>query len=155
MQYFLGNERLSYEQVRDFGQTPRQVFDRLVAHYQKGQGGGLRYELFTWVGDALREQPAPAKLRAALYRTLALIPGVRYLGHVRDRLGRPALAVAQIERGTRRELLFDPDTSEVLAERDVMVSVPRGLKGVVPAGTVTTDAVYVRRAVVERLGQRP
>jgi hypothetical protein len=36
-----------------------------------------------------------------------------------------------------------------------MLTVPRGLKGLVPSGTVTTDAVYLRRAVVDRPGERP
>jgi hypothetical protein len=153
--FYLGNERLTYEQLRDFDQSPQELYRRLREGYQDGQGGGRNAELFTQVADALREQPAPPKLRAALYRVLALIPGVQYLGRVHDRAGRPALAVGQVARGTRRELLFDPKTSDILAEREVMLTVPRGLKGLVPSGTVTTDAVYLRRAVVDRPGERP
>jgi hypothetical protein len=157
--FSLGNEQLSYDQVRDFDQSAEALYQRLRDHYEKGQGGNIDNELFTNVGDALRDQAAPPKLRAALYRVLALIPGVQYLGHVRDRLGRPAVGVARTDDAsgadTRRELLFDPTTSELLAEQEVMLSVPSGLKGLVRPGTVIGDAVYVRRAVVDRIGQRP
>ena len=36
-----------------------------------------------------------------------------------------------------------------------MVEAPKDYVGLVPPGTVTSDAVYERRAVVDRLGQRP
>jgi hypothetical protein len=157
--FSLGNEQLSYAQVRDFDQDAPALYHRLRDHYEHGQGGNIDHELFTQVGDALRDQAAPPKLRAALYRVLALIPGVQYLGHVRDRLGRPAVGVARTDDAsgaeTRDELLFDPTTSELLAEQEVMLSIPSGLKGLVRPGTVIGDAVYVRRAAVDRLGQRP
>jgi len=35
------------------------------------------------------------------------------------------------------------------------VQVPKEYVGLVPPGTVSADAVYERRAVVDRLGQRP
>jgi hypothetical protein len=157
--FTLGNEHLSYAQVRDFDQPAAAVYRRLRDHYVKGQGGNIDNELFTQVGDALRQQAAPPRLRAALYRTLALIPGVQYLGSVRDRLGRPAVGVARTDDAngakTRHELLFDPKTSELLAEQEVMLGVPSGLRGLIRPGTVTGDAVYLRRAAVDRLGQRP
>ena len=45
--------------------------------------------------------------------------------------------------------------SAMLAEREVMLHVPKELAGLVPPGTVVADAVYEQRAVVDRLGQRP
>jgi hypothetical protein len=154
--YYLGNERLSYVQLLAFNQTGPELFERLRDHYITGQSGGLYEEIFTEVGDVLREQASPPRLRAALYRVLKQVPGVRYLGRVRDRLGRPAVGVARMtKRGTRAELLFDPNSSVMLAEREVMIDVPKALVGLVPPGTVIADAVYERRAVVDHLGQRP
>lgn len=154
--YHLGNERLSYLQLLAFNQSGPELYQRLRAHYIDGQGGGIDDEVFTQIGDALREQASPPRLRAALYRALKEVPGVRYLGRVRDRLGRPAIGIGRTtNRGTRRELLFDPGTSAMLAEREVMVKVPKAYVGLVPPGTVSTDAVYERRATVDRLGQRP
>jgi hypothetical protein len=154
--YYLGNERLSYVQLLAFDQSGPALYQRLRAHYQEGQGGGIDDEIFTQVGDALREQASPPRLRAALYRALKEVPGVRYLGRVRDRLGRPAIGIGRsTSNGTRQELLFDPETSAMLAEREVMVQVPKEYVGLVPPGTVSADAVYERRAVVDRVGQRP
>ncbi|HMJ36847.1 MAG TPA: CU044_5270 family protein [Baekduia sp.] len=153
--YYLGNERLSYTKMRTFDQSGPALFRRLRDGVSHGQGSSLYGEVFTQIGDALREQPAPPKLRAALYRALKLVPGVRYLGPVKDALGRPALAVARTEDGTRRELLFDPATSAMLAEREVIVG-PNARRGfTAPAGTTIADAVYEQRGVVDRIGEQP
>ncbi len=154
--YYLGNERLSYVQLLAFNQSGPVLYQRLRAHYIDGQNGDIDDAIFAQVSDALREQASPPRLRAALYRALKEVPGVRYLGRVHDRLGRPAIGIARTtNRGTRRELLFDPDTSAMLAEREVMVDVPKEYAGLVPPGTIEADAVYERRAVVDRFGQRP
>jgi hypothetical protein len=154
--YYLGNERLSYVQLLGFNQSGSALYQRLRAHYIDGQNGGIDDAIFAQVSDALREQASPPRLRAALFRALKEVPGVRYLGRVHDRLGRPAIGIGRTtNRGTRRELLFDPDTSAMLAEREVMVEVPKEYVGLVPPGTVEADAVYERREVVNRLGQRP
>lgn len=58
--------------------------------------------------------------RAGLYRAAAYIKGVRYAGEVRDELGRPGLAVELSENDQRRRLVFDPDSSQVLVEQDVL-----------------------------------
>jgi hypothetical protein len=152
---YLGNERLSSSELRRFDQPGPALYRRLRDGVKRGQGTSRSGEVFTEIGDALREQAAPPKLRAALYRALKLVPGVRYLGRVRDPLGRPALAVARTERGTRRELLFDPATAAMLAEREVVVG-PGAHRGFdAPEGTVIADAVYEQRGVVDRIGQTP
>jgi hypothetical protein len=153
--YYLGNERLSYEQMRDFDQDGAALFRRLRDGVVKGQGGSLYGEVFTQIGDALREQPAPPRLRAALFRALKHVPGVQFIRATQDRLGRPAVAVGRTARGIRRDLLFDPRTSEMLAEREVVVGdVPRaGFRAA--RGTVIGDAVYRQRGVVGAIGRRP
>jgi hypothetical protein len=153
--YMLGNESLTTAQMLAFDETGAQLYQRLRHGVQPFQGPSVDGEVFSQITDALREQPAPPRLRAALYRALAYVPGIRLLGPAHDRLGRAAIAVARTEQGTRTELLFDPGTSELLAEREAMLRPPPGLAGVVPPGTVTADSVYVRRGVVERVGQRP
>jgi hypothetical protein len=153
--YMLGNESLTTAQMLAFDATGAQLYQRLRHGVAPGQGPSVDGEVFNQITDALREQAAPPRLRAALYRALAYVPGIRLLGRARDRLGRAAVAVARTEQGTRTELLFDTETSELLAEREVMLRPPPGLAGLVPPGTVTADSVYVRRGVVERVGQRP
>ena len=74
-------------------------------------------ELFTNVGDMLRETNAPPAIRAALYNAAALIPGVKLVGTVTDPLGRSGLGIAFYTNGTpTSELIFDQQTSELLAE---------------------------------------
>ena len=60
----------------------------------EGNGNGTDAEIFTLVGDALREIDEPPAVRAALYEVAGRIPGVRLLGPVTDRSGRTGLAVA-------------------------------------------------------------
>jgi hypothetical protein len=73
---------------------------------------------------------------------------VQFLGNVEDRLGRSAIGVAFTEHtGMRQELLFDPDTAEVLNERQVVVHPVRGLRAA--PGTAIEDVVYTKRAVTD------
>jgi hypothetical protein len=155
--YFLGNDRLSASAMRDFALSGPALYRRLRDGWIKGQGGSLDGEIFTWVGDALRSQPTTPRLRAALYGALKHVPGLTYSAAVKDALGRPGVAVGRVDRarGVRSELLFDPWTSELLGEREVVVAhAPR--QGFTAAlGTVIGDAAYERRGVVDAIGQKP
>jgi hypothetical protein len=119
-----------------------------------GQGRSRYGEVFTQIADMLREQVAPPRLRAALYRALKYVPGVHYGGRARDGLGRPALSVTRTEQGVRRVLLFDPTTSAMLSEQHVTVR-PGAGDIIAPVGTVIAAAVYEQRGVVDGLGARP
>lgn len=86
----------------------------------------------------LENTPLPPKVRAGLMRALAAQPGVRSLGAATDPLGRRGVALAADEgpstvngefgappeeRGTyraRSELVFNPETGELLAEQLVL-----------------------------------
>lgn len=151
--YNLGADHLSRAQLLAYPTDPRTIYNRLLAAVGDA-GNSPQGEVFTLIGDALRDLPAPAALRAGLYRALALIPGIEFVGHVTDSAGRSGTAVAFTEVGTRHELIFDPDTSELLAERDVLVDPQRaGIDA--PAGTVTEDVVYLQRAVTDDLSAPP
>jgi RNA polymerase sigma-70 factor (ECF subfamily) len=73
-------------------------------------------EDFVHVGDFLRETDAPPAVRAALYQAAALIPGIELLGTVHDHDGRAGLGIAYTSNGAKSELIFDPNTGELLAE---------------------------------------
>jgi hypothetical protein len=143
--YYLGNFKLSRRALLAFPTDPRTIYRRLLRNTH-GAGHSPNGEVFTQIGDALRESPAPAPLRAGLYRALALIPHVQFLGQVKDRAGRTGTAVAYTEVGLRHELIFDLQTSEMLAEREVVVDEPKAHLHL-PAGTVIEDTAYLRRAV--------
>jgi hypothetical protein len=128
-----------------------------VIYRGAGQGSAAwkRHEMFTEIGDLLREDPIPAKVRAALYRVAARIPGIQLLGLTRDALGRPALAVSlnDVLYGMRDELLFDPRTAALLGEASVVVKPPPTYH--VKPGSVRSGATYVMSGIVERIGQVP
>jgi hypothetical protein len=79
------------------------------------------WETFAIIGDLLRETYTPPELRSALYQVVADLPGVELVGDVKDPIGRDGVAVAYTHAGARAELIFDPDTSQLLAEQEVMV----------------------------------
>jgi hypothetical protein len=81
------------------------------------------------------------------------VPGIELVGAVTDRAGRTGTAVARTEMGVRTELIFDPDSAELLAEREVLVD-PAAAEIDAAPGTVIGDAVYLERAVTDELPAR-
>jgi hypothetical protein len=145
--YYLGEERFTTAQLRAYDATPDELYARLRANVGD-RGQSREGEVFVEIADALRESPQTPRLRAILYRALALVPGVQLLGQVHDRLGRGATGVAFTQpNGLRQELLFDPDTAEILNEREVVARRVQGLRAAV--GTTVEDIVYTRRAVTD------
>lgn len=89
-------------------------------------GGATNQRMFTIVGDLLRETVAAPEVRAALYQVAAGIEGVELVGTVADRAGRTGTAVALTTDlpgvGRRQDvLIFDPETSLLLEDRDVLL----------------------------------
>lgn len=142
--YRLGAARLSRAELLALPADVEQLLAVL------GLTGASASERFTAIGDALREAPAPAGVRATLVRALSDVPGVTALGELQDPAGRAAVGVAVTERGLRNELLFDPSTSEVLAERRIAVA-PADAGLDVPRDAVIGETVYAAREVVDTL----
>jgi hypothetical protein len=140
--YLLGNLELTRQQLLATSTNPRILYARLYA------AGGSPAEVFTGIGDTLRSRPATAALRAALYRALALVPGVRWVGSVTDSFGRRGKAVGFVHDGVEDELIFDPASSEMLAERTIVLSGGAKQFGL-SAGTVLSSNTYLQRAVTE------
>jgi hypothetical protein len=106
--------------------TDLEALRRLIDQRAAANVGSTDYERFTIIGDLLRETAAAPMVRAALYRVAAGLNGVELVGSVRDRAGRTGTAVsmtnAQSSRGLeRRVLIFDPGTSALLGEEDVLL----------------------------------
>jgi hypothetical protein len=113
----------------------------------KGHPEGTHEEMFTLVGDALRESMATPAQRAALYEVAARLPGVDLVGSVKDPAGRPGLAVAMPMEadGVRHALVFDPETAVLLAETEIALENPFGY----PEGEIVGYATYLDAKVVE------
>jgi len=121
---------------------------RLLREAAPRYGGQERAaQMWTMVGDGLRESLLSPDARAALFRAAAHVPGVRLVGPVRDARGRLGMAVARTEDGVRDEIVLDPATSALLAEREVVAGDAPGLEGV-PPGTVVGETTYLRSGLV-------
>lgn len=102
-------------------------------------------EEFVNVNDALRENPIPPAIRAALYRAVALIPGVTLVGQQTDPLGQSGLGVlyqapsqpTDPETPTTK-LIFDQKTGRMLAEENYN-----------QAGKLTGWTSYLQQEVVD------
>jgi len=99
----------------DLPSEPDALYARLKQD-AAGHGSSLYNEMFTLVGDSLRETSASPAQRAALYQAAARIPGVELVGPVTDSAGRQGVAVAMDDQGIRFTLIFDPRTSALLGE---------------------------------------
>ena len=123
------------------------------------------YGLFNLIIARLLVDSTSPPLRAALFRVLARLPGIRLLGDRRDRLGRPGVAVSIPatpgggDHGPSAPVvLIDPKTSNVLETELVYVTrSPSGTRGAppFPAGTPISYTVYRRRAIVKSDEQLP
>ncbi|HET7443057.1 MAG TPA: CU044_5270 family protein [Solirubrobacterales bacterium] len=108
-------------------------------------------ETFTLIGDMLRATYLPPAYRAALYRAVAELPEVESLGEVKDPVGREGVGVAFTKGAVTHELIFDPETSALLGEREVAARRISELQ--VPAGTETGSVAYLESKVVDSLGR--
>ncbi|MGT2426715.1 CU044_5270 family protein [Amnibacterium kyonggiense] len=113
-----------------------------------GHGQSPPGEAFVFVSDLLRSGLVPADLRAALYRAVALIPGVTVNAHAATLDGKEGVAFGLVEKttGIRSDLIIDPDTGDLIGEREVTTR-PIDL---MPANT-TSYWTSVSTAIVERV----
>ena len=65
-----------------------------------------------------------------------------------DELGRSGLGIARVEHGHREELIFDPDSRELLARRRVLVDAEAGYA---PPGATVGWTCYLARELVDGL----
>jgi hypothetical protein len=82
---------------------------------------------------------------------VAELPKVELRGEVEDPVGRTGIGVAYTKGSTTHELIFDPETSALLGEREVAARRIPGLQ--VPAGTEIGSVTYLESKVVDSLGK--
>lgn len=142
----------SYDYLKTLPTDPDALLKKIYKE-TKGQGNSPDQEAFATVGDLLREQLAPAKLNAALYRAAAEIPGVVVVNHAKDAAGREGIALAHVDQqsGDRTEWIFDRKTYAYLGSRGVQVKQVNDIK----PGTVLERTAVLERVVVDAQKQRP
>ncbi|MEU5216678.1 CU044_5270 family protein [Streptomyces sp. NPDC020807] len=117
----------------------------------RGMGNGPDQQAFVTIGDLLREQIAPPKVSAALYKAAAKIPGVTVVEDSVDAAGRHGVAVARVHAGERTEWIFDKKSLEFLGERGVMVENTAWAK----KGQVTATTAVLGRGIADEAGEAP
>jgi RNA polymerase sigma-70 factor (ECF subfamily) len=133
----------------DLPSDPDTLYAQLK-HEAEGNGNGTYPEMFTLIGDALRENYTTPAQRAALYDVAARLPGIELSGRTVDSADRPAVAVGMVSAANdaRSVLLFDPTSYELLGEETtVLAGNPAGY----PAGTVVGRATYLEQRVVDHV----
>jgi hypothetical protein len=130
---------------------PRQLYDTLHDFEAREHGDGDRsYRMLSHAAEMLHTGLVPAGLRAAFYRMLGMVPGLRITEQVANLDGREGIAFG-VARGDRRlDVIIDPATGQYIGEREVTL---KGFGGV-PAGTVQ-EYTSVEVAVVDHRGDRP
>jgi len=117
----------------------------------------VNVETFSIVGDLLSRPEAPSQLRAALYRVAAGLDGVELTGSVPDEAGRmgTAVAIEFSDNGVlkRDTLIFDPQTSQVLEQRETLLERVPYIDAAPPI--VTNSTLYLQSGVVDSTSARP
>lgn len=116
----------------------------------------LDYEMFvvvrdllvqTWSSPTLYSTP---ELRASLFEVASTLQGVEDLGPTKDDIGRPGVGIGFTKDGWQVELIFDPDTGEILGGREHSAA-----DAVQDGGRVAREAVFVTVGVVDSIQDRP
>ena len=96
----VGSKALSLRQLRALPADPARLKTLLSAGWSPAWGLGSATSYLFQTVPAVLEMPVTPAVRAALYRLLAGLPGVRSLGTVTDVAGQQGVAVAHTEKYT-------------------------------------------------------
>lgn len=131
----------------DLPSDPDALYARLQ-HDAGGYGDRLYQEMFTMIGDALRENYTTPAQRSALFEVAARLPGIVYVGDVTDSAGRAGVAVAMDEphNSIRDVLVFGRADYTFLGEEETSLA---GNSFGYPAGTVIGHATYLEQSIVD------
>jgi hypothetical protein len=135
--------------VNSLPADPHKLYDRLRADTQ-GHGRDPDLEMVVYVADAIRSGLVPAKIRANLYRALALMPALEISEGNANLAGRTGIALGVDRTGIKQELIIDPATGQVIGDRETITDA----KGAIPAGTVIALS-SMTTGVAPRIGDKP
>lgn len=113
----------SQELLASLPRDPIQLNDRLRNDARRTQGSfGADLTLVDSVTSLLASGMVPADLRAALYRTLALTPGMEITEQAANLDGVKGTAFGVTGEGRRHEVIIDPTTGQFIGSRHVQVA---------------------------------
>ncbi|WBB65204.1 CU044_5270 family protein [Micromonospora sp. WMMD812] len=150
--FALGDRNVSQAQLDALPSDPAALRSALLSRFDGG-GSDMPTDrdqwLFTVAASVVIDLPVSNEVRAAAYRLLATLPGVRGLGAVHDMRGRrgQAIAFAPASHGTGLEvrLIIDPDTGQALAKEMRVVEPRDSWSWLAPGALYTYDLVLVSK----------
>ena len=102
-------------------------------------------EVFLLIGELMAQGDAPSDLRAALFESAARLEGIEETGEITDPLDRDGIGLAIDGASLRTQLVFDPDTADLLAielypiRADGSIGARRSWRAVHPATVVDSS----------------
>jgi hypothetical protein len=93
---------------------PTKPADMEAAIVKRFEGGKPNDAITFLIATSVLNVAAPPAVRAAVFRMLATLPDVRYLGKVTDPLGRTGDTIGLVKKPDDLVAMFDPKTSQVL-----------------------------------------
>jgi hypothetical protein len=100
--------------------------------------------------EILEEPEASPQLAAAAFAALGEIPGIKHEGEATDAAGRKGEALSsEDDTGFGRRVIFDPATSKVLSNAEMVLGAPSTKTYGVPAGTVFREKAFLASGVVD------
>ena len=131
---------------------PTTAVAMLVYLYQHSAGSNPPdQQAFITAGDLIRDNYLRPAALAAVFRAVAMIPGVSVVHGAVTADGRRGIAVQRTFGGDSQQLIFDPVTHAFIGERVVITRPLAQLK----TGTVVNSTTILRIAIVNQAGQQP
>ncbi|GGS01804.1 hypothetical protein GCM10010169_53210 [Micromonospora fulviviridis] len=143
--FALGDRNVSQAQLDALPTDPTALRGALLSRFGGG-GGDMPTDRDQWLltvaAHVVIDLPVSNAVRAAAYRVLATLPGVRGLGAVHDMRGRPGQAIAFTQDNPaigrfEVRLIIDPDTGQALA-REMRAVKPSGSWSWIAPGALST-----------------
>lgn len=149
--YFMDADsgKLTRAELLAYPTDPETIYRRVLKGLN-GAGQGPADGVWQLLTESLYGSSLPPALRAGMVRALGLIPGVESLGERTDPLGRVGVAFGRVHNDVRDEVLFNPETSQMLYMQSVMLKPGAKDRRGWPAGTVVGRSLQYEQRVVDQ-----
>jgi hypothetical protein len=127
---YLGNGNPTFAQFRALPSAPKRLAAVVRRAARAQSPHGVREEMFGVYDQLLKWDPITPQVRAAVFRNLAALPGVRSVGAVTDPLGRSGYGIELTGTGPGAEreiLVIAPGTGSLLADEYFTTTAPRNV----------------------------